>query len=153
MAHRRVLVRGKLTGLVLATVLLTLLLAGSVHVSNQTSLMRAQMAALESSRKFEEGRRAALLTAWNHAAASETVVPRARREIGLELRDAPGLVLVRHTADSRGDGAGMLQRILSRFGGGEAQAAVQPASDAPTGLVSLVPRQVRQPVTGTVAAR
>ena len=140
MAHRRVLVRGKVTLVAAATIGLTLMLFGSVHISNQVSLMRVTMAALESTQEFEEGCKADLLMTWNAETDAETIVARARRELGLEVRDHPGLVLVRHPSNTGGDGAGVLQKFFARFGGTEARAADDPTS-APAGtMVSLTPR-------------
>ena len=140
MAHRRGLLRGKVTLAVLATLGLGLLLAGSVFISNQTTGLRASIAELESRREYLEAGSGLLLTRWN-AATNPKVITRRAQKIGLEIQQDPGLVLVCRNDDDHGTAEGGWRKFLSRFGGGgSAQAASDPSGLVVGAMISLTPR-------------
>jgi hypothetical protein len=139
MAHRRGVLRGKVTLTVLATLVLGLLLAGSVFISNQTTGLRARIAELESRREYLEAGSGLLLTRWNAATEPKVIVRRAQK-LGLEVQPDPGLVLVCRNADE-GVSGGRWRRFLSKFGGGgSAQAAADPSGLVMGAMISLTPR-------------
>jgi hypothetical protein len=141
MAHRRGLLRGKVTVVVTGTLVLTLLLAGSVFFSNQTTGLRSKMAELESRREFLEAGAGQLLTRWKAATTAKVIIRRAREEIGLEVQENPGLVLVCRDEKGRNGAHDRWRRFLSRFGGGgAAQAAVDQTGLVVGSMVSLTPR-------------
>ncbi len=144
MAHRRGLVRGKVTLGIIGTLGLGLLLAGSVFISNQTTGLRTEIAALESRREFLEAGSGLLLTRWNAASSAKVITRRARVEIGLEVPENPGLVLVCRNEVCEDEGTGGWRRFLSRFGGGDvAQAAGDHVSLVVGSMVSLTPRNAQ----------
>ena len=141
MAHRRGLIRGKVTLTVTGTLVMTLLLAGSVFFSNQTTGLRSELAELESQREFLEAGSGQLLTRWKAATSAKVIIRRARAEIGLEVQENPGLVLVCRDEKGRNAGHDRWRRFLSRFGGGgTAQAAVDPSGLVVGSMISLTPR-------------
>jgi len=139
MAHRRRVASGRLTLFILGSLLLGLMLAGRVFVSNQVTGLRAEIAALEDRREFLEAGSAQLLAHWNAATASAVVTARARRELGLICPDTPDPVLVR-LDESVSDPGGAWRRWLDGFGGGEPARAADggPGSEVGT-MVSLAP--------------
>ena len=145
MAHRRGLLRGKVTLAVMGTLVLGLLLAGSVFVSNQTTGLRSSVAELESQRDYLEAGTGQQLTRWKAATCAKVITRRAHRELGLVVQDNPGLVLVCRN-DMGGQGAGVSwRRFLSRFGGGgAAQAAVDRTGRIEGTMISLTPRPSSQ---------
>jgi hypothetical protein len=140
MAHRRGLLRSKVTLAALATLFMGLLLAGSVFVSNQTTGLRAGIADLESRRDVLEAVSGELLAEWNAATSAKVIIARARG-IGLEVQANPDLVLVSHDEATSGHVPGGWRRYLSRFGGGgSAQAAVDQMGLVAGAMISLTPR-------------
>lgn len=140
MAHRRGLLRGKVTLTVMATLVLGLLLAGSVFISNQTTGLRTSIADLESRREYLETGSGQLLTRWN-ADTNPKVITRRAGEIGLEVQQDPGLVLVCRNDGDQGAPSGGWRKFLSRFGGGgNAQAAADPSGLVVGAMISLTPR-------------
>lgn len=143
MAIRRRLIRGKVTFAILGITVLVLMLGGSVFVSNQVTAMRADIARLESRQDFLEAGSAMLLTDWNRATSSEVIIPRATRDLGLEVPELPQLVLVEAPADE-GVGGNAFRRLIGRFqGASEARASELPPMAAAGTMVSLQPRQSR----------
>jgi len=144
MAHRRGLLRGKVTLGVGVTLVLGLLLAGSVYVSNQTTGLRTDIATLEYRREFLEAGTGQLLTRWNTETSARVIIKRAKVELGLEVQDNPGLVLmcgidVGHEVANSG-----WRKFLSRFGGGDvAQAAGDRMGLVVGSMVSLTPRNAQ----------
>jgi hypothetical protein len=140
MAHRRGFLRGKVTQAALVTLVLGLLLAGSVFISNQATGLRASMADLEYRREFLEASSGLLLTRWNADTNPKVIIRRAQK-IGLEIQEDPGLVLVCRNDEDQGDSEGGWRKFLSRFGGGgSAQAAADPSGLVAGAMSSLTPR-------------
>ena len=143
MAHRRGLIRGKVTLAVAGTLVLTLLLAGSVFFSNQTAGLRSNLAELDSRREFLEADSGQLLARWKAATSAKVIIRRAREEIGLEVQEDPGLVLVCRDDTGRSATHDRWRKFLSRFGGGgAAQAAVDHTGLVAGSMISLTPRNV-----------
>lgn len=144
MAHRRGLLRGKVTLGVTGTLGLGLLLAGSVFISNQTTGLRTSIADLDSRREFLDAGSGELLTKWNAATSAKVITHRAKVEIGLEEQENPGLVLVcTKGAEQSGVEEGW-RRFLKRFGGGEAALAAGDQVGLVVGsMISLTPRNAQ----------
>ena len=143
MAHRRGLLRGKVTLGIIGTLGLGLLLAGSVFISNQTTGLRAGIADLESRREFLEAGSGQLLTQWNAATSAKVIIHRARA-IGLEVQENPGLVLVCRDVDGHDAANCGWRRFLSRFGGGDAALAAGDQVSLVVGsMISLTPRNAQ----------
>jgi len=150
MAHRRGLLRGKVTLGVLGTLGLGLLLAGSIFISNQTTGLRKSIADLDDRREFLEAGSGELLTKYNAATSAKVIIPRAKREIGLIEQENPGLVLVCKDPGDQEGAPGAWRRFLSRFGGGEAaKAAGDQVSLVVGSMISLTPRSAQ--AAGTTA--
>ena len=71
MAHRRGLLKGKVTLGALGTLGLGLLLAGSIFISNQTTGLRKSIADLDDRREFLEAGSGELLTKYNAATSAK----------------------------------------------------------------------------------
>lgn len=141
MAHRRGLIRGKVTLAVTGTLVLALLLAGSVFFSNQTTGLRTRIAELESRKEFLEADSGQLLTCWKADTRAPVIISRARKELGLRVQENPGLVLVCRNEPGRSATGGRWRKFLSRFGGGdEAQAGVDQTGLVAGSMISLTPR-------------
>jgi hypothetical protein len=140
MAIRRRLVRGKVTFGILGITVLVVMLGGSVFVSNQVTGMRADIARLDARQDFLEAGSALLLTDWNRATSSEVIIPRAARDLDLEVPDLPQLVLV-ETGPDEGVESNAFRRLIGRIQGAtEARASeLHPIAAAGT-MVSLQPR-------------
>lgn len=144
MAHRRGLLKGKVTLGALGILGVGLLLAGSIFISNQTTGLRKSIADLDDRREFLEAGSGELLTEYNAATSAKVIIPRAKSEIGLVEQENPGLVLVgKDTSDQEG-ATGTWRRFLSRFGGGDAaQAAGDQVSQVVGSMISLTPRSAQ----------
>ncbi len=141
MAHRRRLLGTQVTLTALGALCLGLLMAGSIYISNQTTALRTNIAALEARQEFLEAGTGHLLTRWNAATSTEVVIRRAKKELGLVVPDDPGLVLVYEEGSVNKPGSGLWQKFLSRFGGGSAaQAADDQVGLVVGAMVSLTPR-------------
>jgi len=138
MAHRRTMGGRKLLAGSLALVLLAVMLAGSVYVSNRVTGLRAEIARLECRREFLEAGSARLLTAWNKATAPAMIISRARKELVLVKPEEPDLVLVQMPAT--GEAVSAWRRLWGNMGGPEAAQAAPVPADAPDGMVSLSPQ-------------
>ncbi len=139
MAHRRGVGGGKVVSGVLLGLLLTVLLAGSVIVSNRVTSLRSEIASLESRREVLEADSARLLTVWNQATAPSVVTARAEAELGLIVPDDPGLVLVQ--VDENSADVNPLRRWLANVGGGrDAEAGEVNPGFVMGSMVSLTPR-------------
>jgi len=144
MAHRRGLLKGRVTLGVLSTLSLGLLLAGSINISNQTTGLRKNIADLESRREFLEAGSGELLTQYNAATSAKVIIHRAKTEIGLEEQEHPGLVLVCKDREDQDGPAGAWRRFLSRFGGGDAAlSAGDQVSQVVGSMISLTPRNAQ----------
>lgn len=153
MAHRKHVFKGRVTLMILGTVGMGLLLAGSIFISNQTVGLRTNIASLESRQEYLEAGSGQLLARWNAATRGPVIVARARKELGLIVPGDPDLVLVRREEAPHDDGTGLWRRFLSRFGGGDvAQAAGDETGLVVGTMVSLTPlvsNQAALPETGT----
>jgi hypothetical protein len=94
MARRR-----RLTGLPVLTALLagavaTALLVPIIALTNSVHGLRADIARLSDERAYLRADVARLTTVWNEVTAPEVVVPRAAKELGLEVPDGATPVLV-----------------------------------------------------------
>ena len=144
MAHRRGLLRGQVTRGILSTLGLGLLLAGSIFISNQTTGLRTNIAALDARREFLEAGSGELLTQWNAATSAKVITRRAKVEIGLQEQEDPGLVLVCSDRDGQEGATGGWRRFLSRFGGGDAALAAGDKVGLVVGsMISLTPRNAQ----------
>jgi hypothetical protein len=144
MAHRRRLPRGKVTCTILGVLGVGMLLAGSIFISNQTTLMRAEIAGLDSRRECLEAGSGTLMTQWNAATSAQVIVRRARAELGLIVPEEPGLVLVCQVGEPASSGSGLWKKFLSRFGGADAAQAAGDQMNLVVGsMVSLTPRSAQ----------
>ena len=144
MAQRRGLLRGKVTQGIISTLGLGLLLAGSIFISNQTTGLRTNIAALDARREFLEAGSGELLTRWNAATTAKVITRRAKVEIGLQEQGDPGLVLVCSDRDGADGATGGWRRFLSRFGGGDAALAAGDKVGLVVGsMISLTPRNAQ----------
>lgn len=138
MAHRRTMGGRKLAAGAVAMLMVAVMLAGSVYVSNRVTGLRARIAGLESQRKFLEAGSARLQTDWNKQTAPTVIISRAEAELGLVTSTVPALVLVQRPAS--GDRTSVWRRWLDNVGGAQAaQAAVLPPAASGT-MISLSPR-------------
>ena len=141
MAHRRRLMRGRVTLAILGTLGVGMLLFGSIFISNQTTMLRSRIAVLDSQREVLEAGSGKLLTSWNAATNAHVVIRRAQAELGLIVPEDPDLVLVCRKDADQDQGSALWRRFLSRFGGGsEANAADDPMGLVMGDMVSLTPR-------------
>ena len=142
MAHRKSLTAGRLVMGLLVGVTTTLMLAGTVFLSNEVTNLRADIAELENQKCCLQASNADLQSAWNAATAADVILARAERE-GFVIPDEPALVLV--CTDVRDEVRSRpWQHLLDHLGGGtEAMATGLPARADDSGLVSLVPRAAR----------
>ena len=144
MAHRRGLLKGKVTLGVLGVLSLGLLLAGSIFISNQTTGMRKSIADLDDRREFLEAGSGKLLSQWNTETTAKVIIHRGITEIGLEEQEQPGLVLVCRDREVQDGPTGAWRRFLSRFGGGDAAlAAGDQVSQVVGSMISLTPRNAQ----------
>ncbi|MCK9996280.1 MAG: hypothetical protein KAH56_08385 [Candidatus Krumholzibacteria bacterium] len=148
MAHRRRLLKGKVSLGIISTFGLGLLLAGSIFISNKTTRMRADISDLDSRREALSARSGELLSQWNAATTAKVIIHRGKTELGLEEQEHPGLVLIcKDDAVQDGRDAGW-RRFFKRFGGGEAAlAAGDQMSQVVGSMISLTPRDAQAAVT------
>lgn len=141
MAHRRRLLKGKVICSILGAFTVTTLLAGSIFISNEATLLRTEIAGLESRKDCLEAGSGQRLIKWNAATSAQVIVRRAKAELGLVVPEEPGLVLVCTEGDQQDEGSGIWKRFLSRFGGGDAAQAAGDRINLVVGsMVSLTPR-------------
>lgn len=144
MAHRRGLLKGRVSLGALTTLSLGLLLAGSIFISNQTTGMRKSIADLDERREFLEAGSGDLLSRWNAATTAKVIIHRGKTEIGLEEQEHPGLVLVGRDREDQDGPTGVWRRFLSRFGGGDAAlAAGDQVGQVVGSMISLTPRNAQ----------
>jgi len=144
MAHRRCVGGRKLLCGALLVLMMGVLLAGSVFVSNRVTGLRTDIAGLESRREFLEAGSARLLTVWNRKTAPSVIIDRAERELGLVVPTEPGLVLVQLPANQQGPSP--WRRLLDNMSGvDQLQAAELNPSWIMGSMVSLTPRPVQIP--------
>ncbi|MCP4293221.1 MAG: hypothetical protein GY780_15460 [bacterium] len=94
MARRRGVVSKRFLKGFLLVMVVGLIMAGRIFLTNQITGLRARVADLESQREFLEAGSAKLHWQWNCASNSKAVVQRAEDELGLVLPQTPGPVLV-----------------------------------------------------------
>ena len=141
MAHRRRVMRGRKGLAALGLVLMSVVLAAAVHLSNEVTSLRRDIASLEALRLCAEAERAQLMSEWNTATALPVLKDRARNELGLETATDPGLTLIAVRAEA-GRQPGRIRRFLGGLGGADAaMAAVAPVEAAEGALISLEPRR------------
>ncbi len=150
MAHRRGLLKGKVTLGTLGILGVGLLLAGSIFISNQTTGLRKSIADMDDRREFLEAGSGELLTKYNAATSAKVIIARAKIEIGLVEQENPGLVLVCKDPGDQEGATGAWQRFLNRFGGGDAAlAAGEQVSLVVGSMISLTPRNAQAAETTT----
>ncbi len=94
-----------------------LLLVLLVCLANGVVNLRADIQTDEGELAYLEARYAAHLAEWNRISARETIVPRAREELGLVLPEEPGPVLVLRREETSSSPS-VLARVLDSVGGG-----------------------------------
>ena len=141
MAHRRRVMRGRKGLAALGLLSLGAVLGAAIHVSNEVTVIRRHLVALEAQRRGAEAEGAELLAQWNVATSLPELTRRGREELGLEVAPDPGLTLIAVRAEP-GRRPDRLHRFLGGLGGADAAVAAE-APGAPTAatMISLAPRR------------
>lgn len=139
MAHRRRVMRGRKGLAALGLVLLSVVLAAAVHISNEVVSLRRNIASLEAKRLCAEAEGALLLSEWNTGTSLPVLVSRAREELGLEVANEPGLTLIAVRLEP-GREPSRLRRFLGGLGGPDAALAADAPAEAKT-MITLAPRR------------
>ena len=126
MAQRRGAARYRTQWLV-AGLVMTVLLVGSIQLGNSVTSLRREIQDLVRTCQNLEAQRALLAVRWNTESSRQVVMRRAQRELGLVSDTAPGAILV-----STGDPAGQnltWPRLLQSLGQGDLTPAALAAPD------------------------
>ncbi len=144
MAHRRRVMRGRKGLAALGLVLLSVVLAAAVQLSNEVTSLRRNIASLEARRLCAEAERALLLSEWNTVTALPVLTRRGREELGLEVTADPGLTLIA-VRPAIGRQPGRITRFLGSLGEVDAAMAAEPPREpVKESMISLAPRR-REP--------
>ncbi len=143
MARRKGVVTTRVTVIAGVIILVGILMAGRIFLTNQITGLRSQVADLESQKEFLEAGSAKLHKKWNLVSSSKIVMARAQKELGLIVPQNPGLVLVCWNTKDQSKSVwsklkkGVLSADLNTVGLSAEEAMAGAVSDA---MVSLEPR-------------
>ncbi|MDD5719822.1 MAG: hypothetical protein PHQ53_09065 [Candidatus Krumholzibacteria bacterium] len=102
MAHHRDASRYRVR-LLLASLLLTALLAGAIRLGNAVTSLRREILDLDRACSNLEAQRAQLAVRWNTESSRQVVMRRAQVELGLVSHAAPDAILISLRDDARSD--------------------------------------------------
>lgn len=147
MARRKGVVTTRVAVVFSVVVLLGILMAGRIYLTNRITGLRARVAGLENRREFLEATLAQGQSRWNEISRDQVIIQRAERELGLVVPGDPGLVLV-CVSDPKAR-TGLWSRLKGEFLAAKMTPQGARAGEVMTGsMISLVDRRAAAVVPG-----